>query len=162
MAIEKNDQGLYEGEVDGKIYEFQKWGAERSAATLFAIAGIVADPLGQVAGDMLSKRDGVNFQDVLDLNLDGDMVSKAVKALFANMNERMAMGLLKKFCAEGVLCEGKKIDFNLHYQDRLDHMFKVLRLAVEVQYGNFFSAVTDLLRAWAPKKDPKVRLTSTG
>ena len=135
MAVEKNAAGLYEVEVDGLKYEFEKWGAEESLATLLKLSRLVGKPLGQAMA-------GLSFnEDKTKVEINFDIAGEAIGALMQNMDEDLSMSLIKKLCSEKCLCNGAKINFNVHYQDKLDHMFKVVAAALEVQYGNFFVAL---------------------
>lgn len=132
--IRKTEHGMYESVVDGKTYEFEKWGAEESLDVLLDIAPIVGGTIGQALGAVLSKEG-------MDSEISPEMLGQVLDGLMKNMRKDVVKPVIKKLCSERILCEGKKVNFNLHYQDDLLHMFKVAQAALEVQYGNFFSAV---------------------
>jgi hypothetical protein len=129
--------GLVEKQVDGSTYEFEKWGAEESLATLAKILKIVGKPLSQLVGSFGSE-DG---KKLLDQEIDSNLLGSAIGSLMESMDEGSTLALIKKLSSEKVLCDGAKISFNLHYQDRLDHLFRVVKAALEVQYGNFLAAL---------------------
>lgn len=150
--IEKNEAGLYAVEVDGKMYEFEKFGAEQSLETLLDIGQIVGKPLGAaIAG--LSGQDGDVKQRLMDRELDLKVIELVMEAITGRLDKKTIMPMIKRMTSEKVLCEGKKINFNIHYQDDLMHMFNVLKAALEVQYGNFFVALAGVLGL---KVKPKV------
>lgn len=134
--IRKNEAGLYEVDVDGKCYAFEKWGAEDSLDVLLDIAPIIGGPIGQALGSAFSK-DGEG----LNTEVTAGILGQVLDGLMKNMRKDVVKPIVKKLCAEKVLCDGKKVSFNLHYQDDLIHLFKVMRAALEVQYGNFFDAL---------------------
>ena len=137
--MRKNESGLYEVEIDGLKYEFEKWGAEDSYDVLLDIAKICGKPLGLAVGALFGKGG-------LDTDFNPDMIGTVMEALVQGIGDKaITKAITKKLTAEKCFCDGQKINFNSHYQDRLDHMFKVLLAALEVQYGNFFAALLGLL-----------------
>lgn len=144
---EKNESGLYEVEIDDKKYEFEKWGAEESLSNLIKLSKIIGKPLGLAIGAFKQeeKEETSLFDtDMKDINID--MLGLALQALTENLDESACIALIKKLSSQHVLCDGAKINFNTHYADRLDHLFRVVGAALEVQYGNFFAAVLGLAR----------------
>lgn len=131
--MRKNEAGLIEVEVDGKLYEFEKWGADDSLDVLIDLAQIVGGPVGQAIGSVFSK-EGVNQE------IDAGMLGFVVEGLLKNMKKDIVKPLIKKLSSEKVLCDGRPVKFNVHYADDLMHLFRVVKAALEVQYGNFFVA----------------------
>lgn len=142
MEITKTEQGTYQVEIDGRQYEFSKWGAEAATDTLFDLALVLGKPLAQLGAAMKTgEKTGEKF------SLSVDVAGSIVEQLIAQMgtNKKLCMDIIRRMTAgETVMCDGKRITFNTHYQDRLPHMFDVLRAALEVQFGNFFG---DVLRS---------------
>jgi hypothetical protein len=136
MEITKTEQGTYEATIDGHAYEFAKWGAEAATDTLFDLALVLGKPLAQLGAAMKAgEKGGEKFA------LSVDVAGSIVEQLIAQMgtNKKLCMDIIRKMTAgDTVMCDGKRITFNTHYQDRLPHMFDVLRAALEVQFGNFF------------------------
>jgi len=161
--IEKNEKGLFVAEVDGSTYEFQKWGAEEATRTMLKIAKIVAEPFGIAVGTAVSGSKG-DLDKLLDMNFKPEMVSEVINSLMTNMDENTVMDLIKKLCSgDMVICDGQKVKYNSHYQDRLDHQFKVVAAGLEVQYGNFLGALLGLLGSMKrPKHVKNVKAMSTG
>lgn len=145
MGAEKNETGLYEAEIDGQKYEFEKWGAEEALSNLLKLSKILGKPLGIAFGAVGKPEEGMPGQKLLDKELDPNIIAMAIEALTNNLDEASAISLIKKLSSQNVFCNGAKIIFNVHYQDKLDHLFKVVYAALEVQYGNFFSAVLGLV-----------------
>ena len=147
----KNPAGLFEVKIDGQHYEFEKWGAREATVTLFQLSKIVGKPLGYAMaafGKDASKG-------LLDQQINTDLVALAFETLTSNLDENKALELIEKFSAHTVYCNGAKINFDSHYQDRLDHCFKVVYAALEVQYGNFFAALRGLVGK--PHPNPATR-----
>lgn len=147
----KNELGMYDVEVDGKTYSFEKWGADDSTDTMLDISAIVGKPLGMAIGSFFKKdKDAeeapAKKKSFFDRDFDGDAIASVMEALTDNVakNKVICKDLIKKFCSKNVLCDGAKINFNLHYEGRLVHMLKVVKAGVEVQYGNFFDELLDL------------------
>lgn len=130
--INKNATGLWETIIDDHTYEFEKWGAEKATDVLLDLTAVLGQPLGAAA------------QMVKDKTTPGlaiENVAQLVGRLTSVVGEKKALckHLIKTMATDG-LCNGKAVVFNSHYADRLEHMFKVVAVAFEVQYGNFFAA----------------------
>lgn len=154
MAVEKNkESGLYDVEVDGLTYSFEKWGADASLDVLLELVKIIGRPLGAAVASLAGKQKdlGSEVRSMIDKDFDPDLIGTVFEALTERMDKGIVKSLIKKFSSESVLCDGKKIVFNSHYQDRLPHLFKVVQAALEVQYGNFSDALLAALPV-APKK----------
>lgn len=132
---------MYGVQVDGLNYEFSKWGAEEQVDVLLDVAAIVGKPLGIALGAIM----GGDGKLSLEHQIRPDLIALAFEALTERMDKKIVKVLLRKFASENVLCEGKKFNYDQHYQDRLDHLFKVTRAGMEVQYGNFLGALLALL-----------------
>lgn len=147
MSSEKNAQGLYEVVVDELTYEFEKWGAEESYDVLLDLVKLCGEPLGLLVGTFFGKGE-------IDEDINPDVFGVVFRGLTAGIGDKaLVKTITKKLVANSVLCNGQKVTFNTHYKDRLDHMFRVLWAALEVQYGNFTSAVLALVRARKPPVD---------
>lgn len=135
--LSKTDAGLYAETIDSLEYEFEKWGAEESLDTLLDIAKITGKPLGLAVGAFF--KEGVEGE---KKEINPDAIGDIMEALVERLDKKTCMYLIKKLAADKVFCAGVKIkSFDLHYKDRLDHMFRVVKTALEVQYGSFFGAL---------------------
>ena len=128
--------GLIEKNIDGSNYEFEKWGAEKSLDVLIEISKVVGKSFGMIFGAGMK-----SFDD----EMGPDLLGEVFGALTDRMDKNTIKTIIKQLCSDGVFCEGAKINFNLHYQDRLDHMINVVRTGLDVQYGNFFNALTGFM-----------------
>lgn len=143
-AVRSSETGLYEVVVDELKYEFEKWGAEDSYDTLLDLAKLCGKPIGLA----VSAFGGGN----LDEELRPDIISTVFQSIVDGIGDKsVTKAVTKKLVSEKCFCNGAKINFNTHYQDRLDHMFKVMWAALEVQYGNFFVALLGLVGASSPQ-----------
>jgi hypothetical protein len=143
MEITKTESGLYAVDVDGSLYEFAKWGAEKAMDTFLDITGIIGKPLSALmAAIHASQVDGAESQAITI-----DTAAAIAEQLTSNIgtHKKTCMAVIKRLTSgPEVFCDGKKVDFDTHYASRISHLFEVVRAAVEVQYGNFFE---DALRA---------------
>lgn len=145
MEINKTEAGLYSCEVDGLVYEWSMWQAEDAVDTLIDLAKVCGKSIAiMVDGIFIGSKDKE-----IPLNLMGQVFESLTQGLG---DKALVKGLIKKLTSgEKVWCNGAKINFNTHYQNKLDHMFKVLRAGLEVQYGNFIAAVLGIMGIKLPK-----------
>lgn len=137
---------LAKKEIDGHVYEFEQFGAKKATKLLVRIARIAGQPMAIAGAEIAKSKDGVAER----LN-SVSLITSIVGSLTEKLDENEVLDLIESFVAnEKVLCDGKKIVFDTHYQQRLDHMFRVLWAALEVQYGNFFGALSAFLPSARP------------
>lgn len=132
---------LIKKEIDGHRYEFEQFGARQSSVLFIELVKKIGPSFTALFGEISkapTKEDAKK--------LSSSAIGEAVRALLMNIGDAgETVALIEKFIAEKTLCDGKKINFDSHYQGRLFHQGKVLFAALEVQYGNFFEDVTALL-----------------
>lgn len=116
--------------IEGQVYEFSKFGAKQALRMLTRLTKIVGEPLAIAAS--AAKGDG----EFLDRKVDPQVIGKAVHALVTKLDENEVIDICEELAANGVLCNGKQIIFDKHYEN-LGLLFKVLQAGLEVQYGNF-------------------------
>lgn len=130
---------LIEKRVDGNVYSFQQFNTTKSLKIMSRLSKILLEPITLFFASAGGKASSGNL---LDRQLDKDMLGKAVRSLTDRMDEDEVINLIKELTAnDNLLVDGKKVDFDTHYEGRLDHLFKVLYAALEVQYGNFLGAL---------------------
>lgn len=140
--IQKNQAGWFEKEIDGQKYEFSKWGAEESLDVLIDISKLVGKPLGMLMA-------GGN---PLEREMTPEIMGAIMDAFMSSADKTTVKGLIKKLASgESILCNGAKLNFNQHYEDRLDHLFSVCAAALEVQYGSFFDGIIGRISKVMPK-----------
>lgn len=133
--------GMSRQTIDGSVYSFSKFGAKESMRVLTRLFKIVGEPMSLA---FTATQGGDPKQSLMDRKMDPEIISKAVRTLAEKLDEDQVLDLIETLTATKALCDGKKIVFDLHYEGKLPHLFKVLVAALEVQYGNFFDAFTDL------------------
>lgn len=137
--MHKNAHGLYETKIGGANYEFEKWGAEESLDVLIDISVLVGKPLGVAFAALMGKQG-------LKKELDANLINMAMEALLGGMKKEFVKPLIIKLASFKVMCNGKPVNFDIHYEKDLMLTFKVVKAHLEVQYGNFFDALLELLQ----------------
>lgn len=145
--IANADANLTARNIDGAVYEFSKFGAKQSLQIFFKLANIVGEPMAVAFGAV----DGTATTKLLDRDLNVASMGKAIQALTARLDSPDTLILIEKLTSTpALLCDGKPVLFDKHYEGRLDHLMKVLQAALEVQYGNFFDALSSFLPQTKP------------
>ncbi len=72
--------------------------------------------------------------------MSGEVLAPMIKALASNIDESIVENLVKDLL-EGVRCDGKEIQFDIHFAGNFGELFSVIRAVLEVQYGNFLSGL---------------------
>lgn len=148
---------LVKKQVDEHEYSFQQFGTKQSLKYLFRLSKIIGKP---IALAMASGFVGPAKESVLDNPVKPELLAEAVEALVSQCDENETLDLIESFCGkDSCLCDDKPINFNLHYEGRLDHLFRVLAAALEVQYGNFFGAISGAQSKLHPKNSTLVNRT---
>jgi len=118
--------------IDGETYGFQQFGAKQALKVLTRLTKIVGEPMA-LAFTAAKGEGKLSTRDI-----DPDILASAVRALMERLDEDNVVDLVETLTASHLLCNGKQIVFDVHYEGKLGHLFKVLMAALEVQYGNFF------------------------
>lgn len=124
-------------DIDGHTYEMFQMSATKSIKVLTRIMKLIGEPIGLLSGGVETKKS------VLDLELNSDILGRALKAIAEKLDEDMILTTIKEIL-EPVQCDGKRILFETHFQGRIGHMFKVVKAALEVNYKDFFDAASGL------------------
>lgn len=138
MAVERNAATkMWEAHIDGKLYEFEKYGALEATQLLFDLGAITGKPLGSIAQKTPSSADAAQQATASTFSM---VIEKLADALVTHRELALKI-LLKLSSGNRVLCEGKPIGkFDDFYTDDLMLAFDVAKTNLEVQYGNFFAA----------------------
>lgn len=142
MTVIKTPEGLYEVSIGEEKYQFVKWNAEEALDVLLDIVPLVGKPLGAAASAFAGGGDSI-----LDKDVDPNAIGAIIESLTSNFNKSTVKSIIIKLCSDQVMCDGKVVKFKSHYTDRMGLVFKVCQANLEVQYGNFFDAIRDLLPA---------------
>lgn len=128
--------------IDGHEYLFTKFGAKQSMKYLGKVLKLVGEPIAMATG--AATKDG--GKSLFESDMDFEMLGKAIGTLCEKFDDEEVQKLIIDISSfPNVLCDGVKVEFDSHYAGKLDLLFKVVRAALEVQYGNFFGALTDAL-----------------
>lgn len=143
MAVEKNHTTkLWEAQIGGRKFEFERYGALEATELLFDLGAITGKPLGGLAqkapGDKTSAAEATTHTFAL-------VIEKLADAL--TTHRQLALKLLLKLSSgDRIFCSGAKVgSFDTFYAEDLMLAFDVARHNLEVQYGNFFGAALSRL-----------------
>jgi hypothetical protein len=136
--------------VDDKLYEFQQFTTTVGLKTLSHLARIIGEPLMLALGVFFkdAPAEGAPKVPFGQREVNTDVLAKAVHALITQLSGEgtdEAIRLIKTLVSgDGVLCDHKKVIFDEHFRgaEGLAHLAKVVRAALEAQYGNFLGAVS--------------------
>jgi hypothetical protein len=148
MQATKTPQGTFEVPINGRTFEFVKWGAEEQLDTLIDLSNVI----GQTASQLLAGRTG-------DATT-AEYIQTLVKTLVTGMSTDKAMTkrLMRKLASDKVLCDGVSFRYDDFYKDDLPMAFMVMRANLLVQYGNFLTA----LRSMLPKAAAQPQAATAG
>ena len=127
--------------IGGNEYEFSQYGAKHALRTLLRLGKVMGRPFALGVAAVGEKP--TNSTSFFDRGIKGEVLAQALEALTNGTTDEI-MDLCTELSSRDVLCNGRQIDFNSHYEGNLGLMFKVVAAALEVQYGNFFSGLKDL------------------
>jgi len=144
---------LVEKFVDDEKYQISQFGTTESLKVLTRLSKILGPSFSvAIAGSKIE-----------DAKAQTEILGKAVGELTSRLDEEEVINLIKKLvdcCLKG---EGSKINFELDFQGRLGHLFKLVKAVLEVQYGNFFQeigSIADSLQE--PRPQEKSKRAATG
>lgn len=115
--------------IDGKNYSFQQFSATKGTRLLARVMRIIGEPMGFLAG-------------ALNKTASPELIGKAVKALTEKLDEDTVERTVKDLL-EGARCEGKPVVFDIHFAGQYGHLFRVVKAAMEAQFGDFFDALAE-------------------
>lgn len=138
MTIQKNAKGLMETVIDKATYEFTPWGTRQSLDGLIELSDICGEFLAKAAGAFAKK-------DALKSDVSADMLGDVISALVKGMakDKNTTINLIEKLVTQGVSRNTRDVDFNADFEGNFMHLLKVVKAALEVQYGSFFAAAKD-------------------
>lgn len=120
--------------IDGLEYTFYQFPATDGTKVLIRLSKLLGEPLGMLGGDVL--KGGIKGAVGTDA---GHAIGKAVKALTDNIDVEETYNLIMMFFKH-VQHNGNSLSdiYDVHFQGKYSLVFKILKAALEVQYGNFF------------------------
>lgn len=125
---------LIEKTIDGEVYQIGQATTSKQLVLLTRLNRLILEPLGSLAGS------AEKFTDLENMPLD---IKAATAALAKNMDEKIILATVKELL-EVVIHNGQVVAFDLHFQGRLGHMFKVVYAVLEAQYADFFEGLSGL------------------
>jgi hypothetical protein len=116
---------------------------------------MLGEPLGLLGEQILQGKD---TKKILDSDVKELAISKILDSLFKNLDVKETMTVIETLCKQ-VYFNGQPLSetFDVHFQADYVHLFKVIKTALEVQYGNFFQGIAGLqgLNAQATTQEPQ-------
>ena len=139
---------LIEKTIDGETYQIGQATTSKQLVLLTRLNRLILEPLGSLAGS------AEKFTDLENMQLD---IKAATAALAKNLDEKIVLATVKELL-EVVIYNGQVVGFDVHFQGRLGHMFKVVYAVLEAQYADFFEGLSgfrgSVLQALKQKKVP--------
>ena len=120
-------------EIDGVQYVVIQYGAVQSLKILARITKLVEAPI-----EVLIDSGGE------EANIDNLVIAKMLSAIAKNLDEDDMIRTIELIFKD-VKSGGNNIIFDVHFQGRLDHMFRVLGAILKAQYGNFLEKAVGLV-----------------
>ena len=140
--------------IKGSNYEFSQYGAKQGLKTLLRLGKLIGKPIALGYAAFQKNEEGVR-------DVKADILAQAVESLMQNAHQDEVLDLCIELSSRNCLCDGKQIDFNSHYEGDFGLMFEVIAAALEVQYGNFFVALSGLPGV-APTQPAPSKITNQG
>ena len=126
-------RGLEEVRVDGELYQIGQWHIDKSLEILVWLTKTVGESIANLAttGDLES---------LMDKEIS-EVIGPAITALVPKLQEKEVQQRCRDIVAE-VLHEGRQIVYDVHFQGRVGHLFKLMAEVLKVQYKDFFGALS--------------------
>lgn len=121
-------------EIDGRTYTVYMLGPTVAMDMLIDIGKVVGPALSSLGQDAA----------VLDQEINARFFASAASGLFANLN-KATLREVTQTLAKTTLVDDVALDkiYESHFRGRLGSLAKWLAFALQVQYGNFLSALGD-------------------
>ena len=139
----------HEKEIDGVHYVMHEMNPFKSSGLLTRLLKLLGKPMASIISG-IKKDDG---QSILDSNLDQSLIGAAVEDLSSRLNEKEVDKLIKDLLVKDLIAfktedmeEHKKIaNLETHFgKFGILHLFKVVKFALEVNFGDFFGGLAEL------------------
>lgn len=125
--------------IGGHTYEVRMLGATASYKLLLEIGKVIGPSFGHVVDS------AGNVEQVLDTDVSGAFLSKAIEALVENLDEARFDRIVGKL-KEVTNVDGKPLApiFEEHFRGSMGQMFQWIAFAVKSQYEDFFGALSSV------------------
>lgn len=121
--------------IDGMTYEIGQWPVDKSLDMLTWLTKTLGESFASLSSG------AVNMEDLMDKEI-ADVLGPAIRSLIPRLNEQEVKDRAREI-VDDVLCNGKKIAYDVHFMGRIGHLFKVIVEVLKVQYADFLGALTD-------------------
>ena len=119
-----------EVEIDGETYKIHLLPPTRALQFSVKLTKLIGEPLANMAA--AQDKD------------PAELLPLAVRALVSRLDEGEVVTLVKAM-AETCTKNNQKINFEADFQGRLGHLVKLVGKVMEVQFGGFFSGLSEML-----------------
>ena len=126
-------RGLEEARVDGELYQIAQWQVDKSLEILVWLT----KTMGESFAGILQTG---NSEELLDQDIT-ELLAPAIANLVPKLNERDVQKKCREIVEE-VLHEGRQIVYDIHFQGRVGHLFKLMVEVLKIQYRDFFGALS--------------------
>ena len=131
-----------EREIDERTYRVTQFGATRALKLWTRVSRVFLPAFAKGLGAFQGLPEGKSILDA-EVDFDGNMLSEAVRMLVEQMHADDFAGLAKDLLAS-TTCDGREIEFDLHFAGQIPLLLKVLWFVLEVNYGGFFDVLRPL------------------
>lgn len=150
MNLDQEKKGLPKGygqkTIDGIQFTVAPFKAIEAIRLKTVLMKLFVPSLGQLFGGIGDMKKGQKFQDI---NLDGDVITKAIDKIFSELGEDEFIELIERFLKNTVCIakvDGKDYPVQLDSEDGINTVFqgktftiyKVILLVLKVNYPDFF------------------------
>jgi hypothetical protein len=139
-------------------YEIRNLNTTKALRILNRLNRLMLAPIGSI----ISNLDLKNASSALDSKLN---VESACKLLSDNMDEDTVIQTIKELVSCATLGTGMPIEFDIHFEGRLMHLFRLVTAILKVNYQDFFDGLTalkDTVSKAVAKAVKKASQASTG
>lgn len=135
---------LHSVEIGGHSFEFSDWSTTKGISILTWVAKKAGSPIAAFAAVGLSSDDEDKAEE--KLKNEGDkMFLDAIQMALTDLSSNDINTHLKAICEDGVLIDGKKVNYDLHYKKKIGTLMKVAQANLEYQYDDFLGELLDLV-----------------
>ena len=118
----------------GHSFQCNMWHPDKAMENLAWLTKMVGEPIVSLVVNMGS------VKDLLDSDVDLALLTPAVRELFNKLDEKEFVIKMNEF-TEGMLVDGKKLEYETHFMGRPGHLMKVVVNVLKAQYSDFFDEI---------------------
>ena len=121
-------------EVGGHTYELGEWPVDKAIEIMTWLSQTIGPVLFQAVSGAQS------LSSVMDADL-GQVLNQGVVNALTNIKSAEVKERFRQIAGVDLLCDGKQIDYNTHYQGRIGHLLKVSVAVIKFQYADFLDVL---------------------